>query len=162
MAMPASIFSEYLAMPKDSPQHRQLRDELWLGGEEHACRYYLSILMGRDFFAVSNDEFLKTVLEYVVAKTCPEAIHFCCTRGHFQFVMPFLKREWETAEGIAGQRHVGKEERAMILLIEHPKWTDEQFRRALKTTEKQMKRWSRFNSARIAQQHYKNRIEGWH
>ena len=93
-----SIFSEYLALPKDSPQHRQLREELWLVGPEHACRYYLSIILGRDFFAVPDAKFLKAVQEYVVAKTCPEAIQFCCTRGHFQFVEPFLKREWETAE----------------------------------------------------------------
>lgn len=155
------IFSEYLALPKDSPQHRQLRDELCLGGEEHACRYYLSIVLGRDFFAVSNDEFLKAVQEYVVAKTCPEAIQFCCTRGHFQFVMPFLKRDWENAAGTADQRHIGKEERGMILLIDHPDWTDEQIRVAVKTTDMQMKRWGSFNAARVAQKHYKNRIKGW-
>jgi hypothetical protein len=156
-----SIFSEYLALPKDSPQHKELREELWLGGHEHACRYYLSIILGHDFFVVSGDDFLKAAQEYVVAKTCPEAIQFCCTRGHFQFVMPFLKREWEIAEGMSGQRRIGKEERGMILLIEHPDWTDEQIRQAVSTTDKQMKRWGRFNEARAAQKHYKNAIKGW-
>ncbi len=156
-----SIFSEYLALLKNSPQHRQLREELWLGGDEHACRYYLSIILGCDFFAVPSDEFLKAVQEYVVAKTCPKAIQFCCTLGHFQFVMPFLKREWELAEGVADERHVGKEEHAMILMVEHPDWTDEQVRGAVKTTAKQMKRWARFNEARAAQKHYRNRSPGW-
>ena len=158
--MPSNIFSEYLALPKDHPKHRQFREELWLGGEEHACRYYLSIILGRDFYAVSNDEFLKAVQEYMVARTCPEAIQFCCTRLHYRFVMPLLKWEWETAEGISDRR-IGKEEQGMILLVQHPEWTDEQIRAAVKTTAKQMKRWSSFNYARVAQKHYKNRVEGW-
>jgi len=156
-----NIFSEYLALPKDHPRHRQFREELWLGGEEHACRYYLSILLGRDFYAVSNGEFLSAVQEYVIAKTCPEAIQFCCTRLHYRFVMPFLKREWEISEGESGQRRIGKEDQGMILLVQHPDWTDEQIRRAVKTTEKQMKRWGNFNAARAAQKHYENKIKGW-
>ncbi len=102
-----NVFSEYLALPKDSPQHRQLREELWLGGSEHACRYYLSIVLGRDFFTVPSDGFLKAAQEYVVANTCPEAIQFCCTQGHLQFVEPFLKRAWETAEGRTCRHRLG-------------------------------------------------------
>jgi hypothetical protein len=147
-----SIFSEYLALPKDSPQHKQFRKELWLGGTGPACRYYLSILLGRDFFAVSSDEFLKAIREYVSAKTCPEAMQFCCLRSDFAFVLPFLRREWEIAEGIADQRRLGKEEQGMILLIQHPDSSDEQIRQAVRTTAKQMKRWGNFNYARIAQQ----------
>jgi hypothetical protein len=156
-----NIFSEYLALPKDHPKHRQLREELWLGGEEHACRYYLSIILGCDFYAVSNDEFLKAVQDYVIATTCPEAIQFCCTRLHYGFVMKFLKRQCEIGEGESGQCRISKEDQGMILLLQHPVWTDEQIRAAVKTTDKQMKRWSSFNYARVAQKAYKNRIKGW-
>lgn len=146
-----SAFSKYLALPKDHPQHRQFREELWLGGSEVACRYYLSMILKRDFFVASADDFVKSLQEYVVAKSCPEAIQFCCTRLHVHIVLPFLKREWEVAEGVAGERRVGKEEQRMILLVQHPYWTDEQIRRAVKTTDKQMRRWARFNEARAAQ-----------
>ena len=127
-----NVFSESLALPKESPQHRQLREELWLGGADHACRYYLSIILRRDLFAVPSGEFLKAAQEYVVARTCPEAVQFCRTHGHLQFVEPFLKREWETAEGVVGQRRVGKEEQGMVLLVQHPDWTDEQIRQAVR------------------------------
>jgi hypothetical protein len=160
MTKAANIFSEYLALPKDSPQHRQLRGESWLGGASHACRYYLSIIVGRDLFAASDQEFLTAVQEYVISRTCADAIQFCCTLGHLQFVMPFLKREWEIAEGLSGRRFV-KEDQALILLVEHPDWTNEQIRQAVKTTGKEMSRWGRFRAARAAQKHYKNRIPGW-
>jgi len=154
-----SIFSKYLALPKDHPQHRQFREDLWLGGPEVGCRYYLSMILKRDFFAASVEDFVKALQEYVVARTCPEAIQLCCTWLHIHFVLPFLKWEWETAEGISDRR-LGKEKQGMILLVQHPEWTNEQIREAVKTTAKQMQRWSAFNEARVAQKHYKNRIEG--
>ncbi len=49
----------------------------------------------------------------------------------------------------------------MILLVQHPDWTDEQIRQAVNTTDKQMKRWGNFNAARVAQKHYRNGIKGW-
>ena len=156
-----NMFSEYLALPKDSPQHRSFREELWLGGSAHACRYYLSIILGRDFFAVSDEKFLKAVQEYIVAKTCPDAIQFCCRQYHLQFVVSFLKREREIAEGSSEKRRISKDEQGLILLIKHPDWTDEQIREAVQTTSKQMKRWSTYNAARAAQKHYKNGIKGW-
>jgi hypothetical protein len=146
-----NIFSEYLALPKDSPKHRQFREELWLGTPCHACRYYLSMLLHRDFFAVSDDEFLTALQEYVVGSSCREAIQFCSSILYLQFILPFLKQAWETAEGIANQRRLGKEEQAMILLIRHPDWPNERFRQAVRTTEKQMRRWSTFNYARNSQ-----------
>jgi hypothetical protein len=132
-----------------------------LGGAAHACRYYLSIILDRDFFAASDDEFLKAVQEYVISKTCAEALQFCCTHNHLQFVMPFLKQEWESVEGTSGQRRISKQEQGLILLVRHPDWTDEQIRKAVNTTEKQMKRWGIHNAARTAQKHYKNRAKGW-
>ena len=110
------LFSECLALPKDSPQHKQLREDLWLVGAAHACRYYLSIILNRD---------------------------------------------WETTEGTLRQRRLSKEEQGMILLVQHPEWTDEQIRETVNTTKKQMQRWGRFNAARSAQKHYKNGIMGW-
>jgi hypothetical protein len=149
-----NICSEYLALPKDSPEHKRLRDELWLGGPDHACRYYMSILLGRDFFVLSHNELLKAVQEYVVAKSSAQAIEFCYSVRHFDVVKPFLRRECEIAEGVAGQRCIGKEEQGTIMLVQHPDWTDEQIRRAVNTTAKQMQRWTIFKAARVMQKRY--------
>jgi hypothetical protein len=59
-----NVFSESLAKPKDSPQHRRLREDLWLVGPAHACRYYLSVITGEDLFAVTEQEFLDRVRAY--------------------------------------------------------------------------------------------------
>jgi hypothetical protein len=109
------------------------------------------MLLNRDFFTVSDEEFLTALREFVVGRSCREAIQFYSSMYYLEFVLPFLKREWERAEGTANDRRLSKEEQAMILLIRHPDWSNEQFRQAVKTTEKQMRRWSMFNYARNSQ-----------
>ena len=47
-----------------------------------------------------------------------------------------------------------KEDKGMILLLEHPNWTDEKIRTAVKTTEKQMNHWSWYKRARA--------VQSWH
>lgn len=158
-----SILSKYLSTPVDSPEHRQLRAELWLGGPSHACRYYLSVLTRRDFFDANDDEFLAGVREYVVAHSCPDASQFCVTQYHLQFVLPFLKQQYyELAEDEDDAGNLSNEEYALSLLVQHPDWTDNQIVDAVGTTEKQMKHWPTFVAARAAQTHYRNRCEGWY
>ena len=124
------------------------------------CAGTISALFLGEICSLSRTRSLSRIAqEYIVAKTGPEAIPFCCMSG-LQFVMPYLKREWEAVEGITGQRRISKEDQGMILLIEHPDWTDEQIRQAVKTTDKQMMRWSNFNAARSAQKYYKDRAKG--
>ena len=53
--MSESWFAEYFANPVDGPEHESLREELWIGGSDHACRYYLSLLTNQDYFALSLD-----------------------------------------------------------------------------------------------------------
>jgi hypothetical protein len=152
-----SIFSQYLRKPMDSPEHQQFRAGLWLGGSPIVCRYYLSILTGRDFFDATNDEFVNGVRQYVVEHACPAAVQFCVTQGHLDFVLPFLKQQLGDEA-----KKPSKEERALVLLVQHPDWTDSEIREAVATTDKAMKRWSTFKAARAAQTHYKNRCPGWY
>ncbi len=156
-----SIFSKYLSKPVDSPEHRQLRAELWLGGPSHACRYYLSLLTGRDFFDTTDDEFLDGVREYVVSHACSDASQFCVTQYHLQFVLPFLKQQFYKLVKSVPVVKPSKEEHALILLVQHPDWIDNQILEAVGTTGKQLERWSTFSAARAAQTHYRNRCEGW-
>jgi hypothetical protein len=159
--MAKNVFSEYLAKPKDSPEHRLFREQLWLGGASFTCRYYLSILNGHDYFDATGDEFMTAVQEYVLSYTCPEAIQFCVSEYHLMFLEPFLRQQWELAEGNTNPKKLSREERALILLVNNPDWTDKKIREVIGTTVKQMKRWSNFNAARVAQKHYHNQAKGW-
>ncbi len=158
--MAKNIFSEYLAKPKDSREHIQLREELWLGGPSHICRYYLSVLTKRDFFDATNDDFLMAVQEYLVSHSCPEAIQFCVSMNHLMFIVPFLRQQWELAEGTQHAKRFSMEEQALIMLVNNPNMKDEKIRETIGTTEKQMKRWSTFKAARVAQIHYQNQVKG--
>lgn len=151
-----SIFSDYLDKPVDSPEHRRFRASLWVGGSEHACRYYLSVLVNRDFFDATDSEFLTAMKDYVVAHACPAASQFCITQGHLQFVLPFLKH-------LLGDKteRLSNEDRALVLLVQHPDWSDDQIREAVGTTEKAMTRWSTFKYARLAQARFRDACPGW-
>jgi hypothetical protein len=89
-------FSPYLNKPIDSPEHRQFREELWLVGPEHACRYYLSMLTKRDFFEATADQFLNGVREYVASHACSESVQFCVNENHLQFLLPFFVHEYHS------------------------------------------------------------------
>jgi hypothetical protein len=151
-----SAFSHYLKQPIDSPEHRQFRADLWLGGSEFTCRYYLSLLVRRDLSDMPGSDFLSLLREYITDHTCAAAAQFCVTEGHLQFVLPFLKLQC----GDDTER-LSKEERALVLLVQHPDWADDRIREAVGTTENAMKRWTTFNYARIAQTHYRNGCPGW-
>jgi hypothetical protein len=146
--MSPSIFSEYLALPKNSPQHQLLREQLWLGGVMHECQYYLSVLLERDFFACSTEEFLKEVRLYLSQKCGPEAVQFCSGIGDLNAVLPFLKQRYQETEGHVS---LSKEERALVLLLQNSSWSDEQIRTAVRTTERQMRRWPSYKIARRTQ-----------
>jgi hypothetical protein len=155
--MKKSWFKNYFDKPIDGPEHQSLRSELWIVGIFHACRYYLSMLKNIDYFERSLSELDKDVVEYVALHASPKAIVFAYRPDEFtDFALPFLKHQFNQAFKI--NEKLTKEEKGMILLLEHPDWTDEQIRIAVKTTEKQMKRWSWFCRARAVQSWQKDSI----
>jgi hypothetical protein len=156
-----NIFSEYLKKPIDSPEQQRLRDELWLVGPAHACRYYLSILIGQDLYAKTAAEFLATLREYVVRHASPEARQFCITEYHLQFVLPFLKHQYGAMRQHKDQTPPSVEDQALLVLLQHPDWTDAEVCATVGTTENPLKRCSTFTAARVAQAHYRNGVPGW-
>ena len=132
--MAKDVFSEYLAKPKDSPEYIEFWEQLWLAGTSHTCRYYLSIINERDYFDMTDDAFMAAIKEYIVGHTCPEAIQFCVGEYHLMFLEPFLRQQWELAEGNPNAKKLSREERALILLVHHPDWTDEKIRNVIGTT----------------------------
>ena len=118
------------------------------------CRYYLSMLIERDYFVLPLADLWRDLTEYVVRHASPKAIAFAPHKQEMtHFAVPFLREQFNQAFGIEGR--FTKEERGMILLLKHPDWSDEQIRRAVKTTPKQiMNRWTDYRYARILQDWY--------
>jgi hypothetical protein len=141
-----TIFSKYLAKPKDSPEHRRFREELWLVGPPHSTKYYLSIILGRDFYAATNREFHESLRSFVKENASSEA---ACLVDDPQYLEEFLKQQCAIKEGTYDEKKISKINKAIILLLKHPNWSKERIRDFLKTTDKQMMRWSDFNEAMI-------------
>ena len=148
----------WLAENSDKPvggrEHQAFRDELWIGGADWACRYYLSMLTARDYFLPPLSELWRDLVQYVAEHASPNARAFGykSTPEISEFALPFLKRQFEEAFGI--EARLNKEERGLILLLKHPEWSDERIRDALNTTDKQMARWSWYRRARA--------VQGWY
>ena len=157
---------DYLAdafdKPYDSPEHRMLREESWLAGPEVECRYYLGMLLGRNEFRRSPEEFLDELAEFVVSKTSAKGAMFCCTEHHCQFVVDFLRRLFERQQGETPRTDETKEHRAMEVLLKHPDWSNEQIVAEVGATMKSVDRWSRFRYARRCQRLYEEHVKGWY
>jgi hypothetical protein len=154
--------AEAFESPKDSPEHRRLREDSWLVGPEMECRYYLGMLSGRNEFRRSRDEFLDDLADFVASRTSAQAVMFCCTEHHCQFVVGFLRRLFERQEGCMPGRKETREQRAMEVLLKHPNWSDEQIVAEVGATVKSVKRWPVFRYARRCQGLYEQRAEGWY
>jgi hypothetical protein len=112
------------------------------------------MLTGRDYFLLPLDDLWRDLVQYVAEHASPSAIAF----GHnstaeiSDFALPFLKQQFQSAFGIDAK--LSKQDKGLILLLEHPEWSDEQVRVAVKTTQKQMARWATYRRARA--------VQGWH
>jgi len=154
--MNESWFAEYLTKPVDGPEHESLREELWIGGSDVACCYYLGMLTNQNYFARPLDDLWRDITDYVVRHASPDAIAFAhnATLEMANFALPFLKDQFDHAYGTHHKRT--KEHNGMVLLLKNPGWTDEQIRAAVNTTEKQMHRWSWYRRARAVQRWHEN------
>jgi hypothetical protein len=147
--------------PYDSPEHRMLRENAWLVGPEFQCRYLLGMLLGRNEFRITQDEFLNDLTEYITSRTSPQAAMFCCTEHHCQFVVAFLERQFRDKIGSIKITKETKENRAMEVLLKHPDWPDEQIVAEVGATMKSVARWTTYRYARRCQKLYEDQVEGW-
>jgi hypothetical protein len=56
--------------PFDSPEHRALAEEGWLGGAAVTVRYRLGRLLQRNFFRETDDSVKAALKEYLVDRGC--------------------------------------------------------------------------------------------
>lgn len=146
-------FTKYLKLPVDGPEHVALREQLWIGGDDQVSGYYLSMLTSRNQLSLTVERRWDEIRRFVLKHTSPRANSILHERLNVaMFSLPFLKQKFD--EEFGQTRRVGKEERALVLLLTHPDWSDERIRAELETTQKQMSRWSLYKYARIVQDRY--------
>ncbi|MCR9117766.1 MAG: hypothetical protein NXI22_12555 [bacterium] len=147
----SETFSQIIALPLDHPRHVSFRNELGIVHAEHGCRYYLSLLTGRDYFHAHRDAFEADFVEYLVANASPEVTCWSDLVYLYDFALPFLCDKFHVATKIPRNSQATNEERALILLLTHPEWDDAIIIDKLKTTPKQFARWPMFQLARREQ-----------
>jgi hypothetical protein len=149
---PNSPTSRMMAAAEDTAEHQFFRTEMCdlkiLGGDG-AIRYYLSKLTGSDQFALCGDEFVDNVREYVVAKTDGAAACLAFDSNTVGFMAPFFKYEFELSKSNVEPK-MSKQDRAVMLFLHHPLWSDEKIAKEVPTTIKQLKRYSNYNVLRAA------------
>ena len=148
--------------PYDSPEHRMLREEAWLVGPEHQCRYLLGMLLSQNEFRKSRDQFLDDLTKYITSRTSAQAAMFCCTEHHCQFVVAFLDRLFCDQKKASPMIKVTKESQAMEVLLKHPDWSDKQIVAEVGATLKSLDRWTTYQYARRCQKLYEDKVEGWY
>jgi hypothetical protein len=149
--MTEHLSETYLALPPNDPVHAMFRENITRIGDDFACSYYLSVLTGRNYFVLPLEDARRDAGHFVIEKTSLASSVFFRDLGYvLYFAVPFLKRHFNAEHGLPPEK-LNKETQGLLLLLEHPDWSDEQVRQAVHTTQKQMARWSTYNLARIVQ-----------
>jgi hypothetical protein len=106
----------------------------------------LSRLTGTDQFAEWSDQFVENVREYIMQATGGAASVFAIDYRSVDYMVALLKRDFfrTQVESYAPD----KRDQAVILLLEHPEWTDAQIAAAVPTTVKQLQRNADYNCLR--------------
>jgi len=121
--------------------------EQFLLGGEGACKYYLSRLTNSDQFSLWSDEFIANVKEFVLAETKEGAVTIPFEPWTIDCMEPLFRQAFEkTMSSIA--RKQTKQDRAVVMLLNHPEWSDEQIAEAVPTTLKQLQRNVNFTALR--------------
>ncbi|MBN2296665.1 MAG: hypothetical protein JXM70_29825 [Pirellulales bacterium] len=159
------ILKRALSLPVDSSEHRDIRDGLIICGRFMVARYYLSMLTGKafDYETVTEADYLNALRQFLVKNISPDSVEFCFEaegEGHVSnVVLPVLMDLFCRRTGIEPLYKLTKQDRALVTLFNNPDWSDLQIRETMKTTDKQMVRWSDFKLARRIQSRYREATE---
>jgi hypothetical protein len=142
------------AAPDDSREHRSLRKDLleWgLLGSDGVYRYCFSKLSGKNGFAMDPTE-LRDEVRTFLSRELPKPSMALCIDGiqWDLFVAPYLRNRLHVVETGEALPKRSKEDRAIDAVLLDPTLTDDDVRELLKTTEKQMRRWSTYGILRRA------------
>jgi hypothetical protein len=145
------IFAEAFEAPIDSQEHTLLRDTAWNGGPLVEGRYLLGMLTGTNLFRVSDDEYARTLYEFISHRVSPRAAAIFCPTYDLQ-LMPYLRlvyhRETDFpainmgVPSVPSSRRNERVERGIEYLLHNLDASIEDIAKVLATTQKQVLRMS--------------------
>lgn len=143
-----SNFLKYLELPEDDPERIEFERRQWIGGDDAVCRWQLTVLTGEDLWSKPWAEWWEYLIAFL-KKRLPPRSAAACRRYPDQFGRPYIEnlRRQRDGERIVGP--LTKQDRAFLLLLENPEWTDEQIAEMIPTTLKQLARFSDYKHLRI-------------
>jgi len=147
---PNNWLSKAMSAPRESAEHESFRFEMCdmhLLGSHGECSYYMSILTDVDHFALWTNELADNVREFVLGETAGAAESFRFDSYTVGFMVPLIKAAYN--ERIAKKVvPLTKAEQAVIFLLRNPTCTDAEVASAVKTTIKQLNRFSSYKVLR--------------
>lgn len=128
----------------DSHLHRELRDTAWMGGSLTEGRYLLGMLIGKNLFRISHDEYYQKLHNYLREQISQEAADLSATSTSEKWVIPYLRLAYHQS-GRYPTIRVDRKHRAELgvtYLFHHLDATVAEIASHLNTTEKQVLRIS--------------------
>jgi uncharacterized protein (TIGR02246 family) len=126
-------------MPVDSPEHRELAENGWVGGDFISVRYWLGRLLNRNLFRETDDSVTISLQDYLVDRGCHAGASLVSDRQAWGPVAILLRHDLEAACGYpstGNSRFVA----ALDAVLANPELTNAELARLANTTEKQVKR----------------------
>jgi hypothetical protein len=147
----AAEYAKYIALPEDDQERVDFELGHWIGGDNIVCQWQLSVLTGRDVWSMSRAgdwRAHKTPLLDFCRARLPEASCDAIARLSGDRFARIYLQDLRRRAGCTIFGPLKKPDRAVILLLKNPDWTDEQIAKRLPTTLKQLRRFSTYNHLR--------------
>jgi hypothetical protein len=135
--------------PIDSPEHRELAEYGWIGGEFVTVRYWLGRLLERNLFRETDPAVATLLREYLITRGCQAATALVAELQCWGPLVVLLRSDWESAAGvpITGNR---RRIEAIRAIIGNPELTNKELADLANTTEKQVSRMADITVVRKA------------
>jgi hypothetical protein len=138
--------------PLDTPEHRELMEHGWVGGDFITVRYWLGRLLRRNFFRDSDDAVKAALKQYFVDQGCTQGAMLAFDFQTWSTLAILLRHNAEVACGHAPTKNP-RLVAALEAVMKDPECDDSQLAARANTTEKQIARMTDVHLLRKAWKH---------
>jgi hypothetical protein len=125
--------------PLDSPEHRELAENGWIGGENVTVRYWLGRLLRRNLFRESNDAVEALLQQYFIDRGQKHGAGLVSDHQSWSPLAILLRHHVELSAGLRSTKNP-RLLAALDAVMTNPDLNDSQLAKHAKTTEKQIAR----------------------
>ena len=152
------ILAERFDLPESSPEHRDLAESCWMGGELVSLRYYLGRVLRRNLFRESDTQLEKHLVAWLKKRTSVSHANLLRDPQYWQIPDAILRFEFERD---TGRSPCGKprEIAALLAVLKKPSITMPELANVVGTTEKQLKRMTTLGLLLAAPVKRRNEVE---